>query len=91
MYIVELSKENLKEYRDMRCLVVADYSKVNYENDDNTTESKLADEYEFDFYPVIGMNELVLKVLEKYYGDYDVWLVDKSIIGMFVGCSSYSN
>lgn len=83
MKIVEFSKQNVERYKDSKVVIIADYRKVKYEDEDKTIQSKLADKYNLDMYPVVCFTSLMVSVLMKYYGEYEVWIVDGSLIKKF--------
>lgn len=80
MIMIEFSKKAVKNYRNSKCLIIADYRCVNYENECETLQSRLADTYNIDFYPIITLSRFVIQLLLKYFGNYDVWIVDKSLM-----------
>lgn len=83
MKIIEFSKQNVERYKDSKALIIADYRKVKYEDEDKTIQSKLADKYNLELYPVVCFTGLMVSVLMKYYGEYEVWIVDESLVEEF--------
>jgi len=80
MIMIEFSKKAVKNYRNSKYLIIADYRYVDYENECETLQSRLADTYNIDFYPIITLNCFVVKILSEYFGNYDVWIIDRSIM-----------
>jgi hypothetical protein len=83
MEIVEFCEDTIGEYRNDKCVVIANYRCVNYFDEQSTIYSIMADKYDFDVYPVVLMNLRVEKVLQFLYGDYDFWIVDKTLMKYF--------
>jgi len=80
MIIETYSDDMVEKYKGKKCLVIADYRSVNYNDDCETEINKVADRYGMDLYPVCGeMNVIIIRCLNKYYGDYDVWLVEDGL------------
>ena len=88
MKIVEFSKQNVELYKDSKVLIIADYRNVKNEDGDKTIQSKLADKYDLELYSVVCFTRLMVSVLLKYYGGYEVWVVDESLIVEFDRCLS---
>lgn len=83
MEIIEFSKENIEKYKNCKVLIVADYGCIGFKNDCKTIQYKLSEKYNLDFYPVIFMTPMVEILLFKYYGNYDYWVIEKSLINEF--------
>jgi len=61
-------------------VIIADYRNINYNDESNTIQSKMADKYGIELYPILSeFNELVIQSLIENYGNCD-WYIDKSLM-----------
>jgi hypothetical protein len=78
--IRKLSKKNKK------ILIIADFSCVDYEDEDKQPENILAKELSLDFYPVFinPMQLMESGLIYKYYHNCEYWFVFSTIYKYFV-------
>lgn len=85
MEIKVFSEQEIRNlHKDKKLVMIADFRRVGYNEEQSTIQGMLSRELSIPLYPIcVKPNPFMVMVLIKNYIDYDYWFIDESLIKYF--------
>lgn len=82
MKITSFNESKIRKlHTENQIVIIADFRNINYDNEQETLQYKIASELGIDLYPIcVNPDARIINHIISAYGGYDCWFIDKSLV-----------